>query len=144
MSAIVDRLHVCYQEATRIIVKPTPYSFGGGHPGFGPSRGDNGLVGYDCSGFASAVLKAGGILSIPEARFALDTAEFLHWALPGPGMFLTVLVRNDSEEEHMFLDFHGRTEWKNRYCEAPHTGENVHWFLDAPVSQFSARHWSGA
>ncbi len=45
-------------EANSLLGKP--YVWGGGHSGWGPQAG------YDCSGFVSAVLHAGGYLSSPQ------------------------------------------------------------------------------
>lgn len=47
-------------EADSLVGKP--YVYGGGHSGWGPQAG------YDCSGFVSAVLHAGGYLSSPRTR----------------------------------------------------------------------------
>ncbi len=48
------------QEANSLVGKP--YVWGGGHNGWGPQTG------YDCSGFVSAVLHAGGYLSSPAGH----------------------------------------------------------------------------
>ncbi len=62
-----------------------PYIFGGGHGGWGPSPG------YDCSGFVSAVLHAGGYLSQP-----CDTADLVGQPgiATGPGQLVTIFDRN--------------------------------------------------
>lgn len=148
IARFVRRLDLCYAEAGRIIAAPTPYVFGGGHPGFAPSTGlpdenPSSLVGYDCSGFASAVLKAGGLLAIPEARLALDTAEFVSWGLPGEGAYLTLWVRNDAIQQHCFLDFHGRAGWSHRYAEAPHAPLLCRWDSGESFTGFAPRHWPG-
>src|ERR1700751_1224176 len=44
-----------------------PYVYGGGHGGWGPQTG------YDCSGFVSAVLHAGGYLSQPADTTTLPS-----------------------------------------------------------------------
>jgi hypothetical protein len=131
MTAIGDRVALAYDQAAWIIHRPTPYLFGGGHPGIGGPK-------LDCSGFASWVLQAGGILSIPHAKVALDTEEFESWGIAGPGKLLTVWVRDSGGVDHMFLEFHGKP---HRYCEAPHTGENCMWFSSADTTGYNPRHW---
>jgi cell wall-associated NlpC family hydrolase len=61
-----------------------PYIWGGGHGGWGPQPG------YDCSGFVSAVLHAGGYLGQP-----CDTASLVGQSgiLPGPGHVVTIYDR---------------------------------------------------
>ena len=155
MSTMLVRVSACYRRADEII-GPAPYSrmrysYGGGHPGFGPSFGilqDTHVLGEDCSGFASDVLHAGGILSIPAAKRAIDTEEFLRYGRPGAGKWLTVHVRNDPDPagvHHMRLDFHGHPEFTHRYCEAPHDGAFVQWLDGEPdFTGYIARHWPGA
>jgi cell wall-associated NlpC family hydrolase len=61
-----------------------PYIWGGGHGGWGPQPG------YDCSGFVSAVLHAGGYLSQP-----VDTSSLVGQPgiLAGPGHVVTIYDR---------------------------------------------------
>jgi len=61
-----------------------PYIWGGGHGGWGPQPG------YDCSGFVSAVLHAGGYLSQP-----VDTSALVgqHGIIAGPGNVVTIYDR---------------------------------------------------
>ena len=61
-----------------------PYIWGGGHGGWGPQPG------YDCSGFVSAVLHAGGYLGQP-----CDTSALVgqHGILAGPGKVVTIYDR---------------------------------------------------
>ena len=54
-------------EADSLIGKP--YVYGGGHSGWGPQAG------YDCSGFVSAVLHAGGYLSDPRPPRGCPTSR---------------------------------------------------------------------
>ena len=141
---MLDRVRWSYASASAIIARPVPYQFSGGHNAeFAPSLSyAEGIgapgAGVDCSSFASIVLRAGGILAIPRAPLPLDTADFLTWGLVGKGEYLTLWVRNDAEVEHCFLEF----AFPHRFCEAPHTGENCHWFTNADTSTFTARHWS--
>jgi hypothetical protein len=87
------------------------------------------------SGFASAVLKAGGLLANPPAKIALDVAGFERWGVPGQGE-LTVWVRNDSVQEHCFLEFKG---FQHRYCEASHPGTNCRWLEYETFTDFIPR-----
>jgi cell wall-associated NlpC family hydrolase len=61
-----------------------PYVMGGGHAGWAPSSG------YDCSGFVSAVLHAGGYLSQPADTTALPNQPGI---LSGPGQHVTIYDR---------------------------------------------------
>ena len=61
-----------------------PYVYGGGHGGWGPQSG------YDCSGFVSAVLHAGGYLSQPVDTTALPQQAGME---AGPGQYVTVYDR---------------------------------------------------
>jgi cell wall-associated NlpC family hydrolase len=80
-----------------------PYVWGGGHAGFGPSSG------YDCSGFVSAVLHAGGYLTQPATT---DTLPGQSGILPGPGQFVTIYDRPDGSvpgaSGHVIIDIGGQ------------------------------------
>jgi hypothetical protein len=140
-SSLAVRIDVAYETAAAIIRKPTPYVYGGGHPGFGPSLGDlkrnpRRLLGYDCSGFVSAVLKAGGLLRRPSTEVAFNVAEFEVWGVQGEGE-LTVWVRNDPRvQEHCFLEFQG---FPSRYCEASHAGTDCRWLPNETFAGFKPR-----
>ena len=64
------------QAANKISRKP--YRYGGGHGSFRSK-------GYDCSGSVSYALHGAGLLNKP-----LDSSDFMHWGLPGPGKWITV------------------------------------------------------
>jgi len=55
-----------------------PYVYGGGHRSFN-------CVGYDCSGTASFMLHAAGLLNVPMA-----SDEFRNYGAPGPGKWVTL------------------------------------------------------
>ncbi len=77
-----------------------PYILGGGHGGWGPEPG------YDCSGFVSAVLHAGGYLSAPVDTTALPNQAGI---LPGPGKFVTIFDRAlPGETGHVIIQIHGQ------------------------------------
>jgi cell wall-associated NlpC family hydrolase len=77
-----------------------PYVFGGGHGGWGPQSG------YDCSGFVSAVLHAGGYLSQPVDTTALPSQPGME---PGPGQYVTVYDRaQPGQSGHVIIELGGQ------------------------------------
>jgi cell wall-associated NlpC family hydrolase len=77
-----------------------PYIIGGGHGGWGPQSG------YDCSGFVSAVLHAGGYLSQPVDTTALPQQPGLE---PGPGQHVTVYDRAlPGQSGHVIIEIDGQ------------------------------------
>jgi cell wall-associated NlpC family hydrolase len=77
-----------------------PYVWGGGHAGFGPSSG------YDCSGFVSAVLHAGGYLSEPADTTSLPSQPGI---LPGPGQYVTIYDRaQPGQTGHVIIEIDGQ------------------------------------
>jgi len=77
-----------------------PYVFGGGHGGWGPQAG------YDCSGFVSAVLHAGGYLNEPVDTTALPQQAGME---PGPGQYVTVYDRaQPGQSGHVIIEIDGQ------------------------------------
>ena len=77
-----------------------PYVYGGGHCGWGPQSG------YDCSGFVSAVLHAGGYLSQPVDTTALPSQAGME---PGPGQYVTVYDRAlPGQSGHVIIEINGQ------------------------------------
>ena len=77
-----------------------PYILGGGHAGWGPSSG------YDCSGFVSAVLHAGGYLNEPVATTNLPEQAGI---LAGPGKIVTIYDRAlPGENGHVIICINGQ------------------------------------
>jgi cell wall-associated NlpC family hydrolase len=78
-----------------------PYVWGGGHSGWGPQAG------YDCSGFVSAVLHAGGYLSSPQDTQTLPAQPGIE---NGPGQYVTIYDRTDagSGNDHVIIDIAGQ------------------------------------
>lgn len=77
-----------------------PYVIGGGHGGWGPQSG------YDCSGFVSAVLHAGGYLSQPVDTTALPSQAGMQ---PGPGQYVTVYDRAlPGQSGHVIIQINGQ------------------------------------
>jgi hypothetical protein len=77
-----------------------PYVVGGGHASFAPSSG------YDCSGFVSAVLHAGGYLNAPVDTTMLPSQPGI---LSGPGQLVTIYDRAlPGESGHVIIDVNGQ------------------------------------
>jgi cell wall-associated NlpC family hydrolase len=92
------RIQAMIQEANSLVGKP--YVWGGGHGGFGPQSG------YDCSGFVSAVLHAGGYLSTPQDTTTLPQAPGIE---QGPGQYVTIYDRNaPGQEGHVIIEINGQ------------------------------------
>ncbi len=77
-----------------------PYVWGGGHGGWGPQSG------YDCSGFVSAVLHAGGYLSAPADTTSMPNQPGIE---TGPGQYVTVYDRaQPGENGHVIMEINGQ------------------------------------
>lgn len=81
-------------EAKRISAQDLPYFWGGGHGKIGVPSGSP--AGFDCSGYVSACLGAGGYLKTP-----MDSGALAGWGRAGPGRDFTVYA-NDG---HAYLVF---------------------------------------
>jgi cell wall-associated NlpC family hydrolase len=77
-----------------------PYVYGGGHSGWSPQSG------YDCSGFVSAVLHAGGYLNSPVDTVNLPSQPGIE---PGPGQCVTIYDRPLSGHNgHVIIEINGQ------------------------------------
>jgi hypothetical protein len=77
-----------------------PYIYGGGHGGWGPQPG------YDCSGFVSAVLHAGGYLNAPVDTTALPDQAGI---VSGPGKVVTIFDRAlPGQNGHVIIRINGQ------------------------------------
>jgi cell wall-associated NlpC family hydrolase len=77
-----------------------PYVWGGGHGGWGPQSG------YDCSGFVSAVLHAGGYLSSPADTTSMPNQPGIE---AGPGQYVTIYDRaQPGENGHVIIKINGQ------------------------------------
>jgi cell wall-associated NlpC family hydrolase len=77
-----------------------PYVWGGGHAGFGPTSG------YDCSGFVSAVLHAGGYLSAPADTTSMPSQPGIE---AGPGQHVTIYDRaKPGDTGHVIMSIDGQ------------------------------------
>jgi hypothetical protein len=157
LGALSNHILNAYKKARGISRHRYPYSWGGGHnPTFSPSGPNHA---YDCSGSASAVLHAGGMLDAP-----LTTEGFVNWGAPGRGRFMTVWVKNipgSPETSHVFIDFaikpnikpiprRGEVDLGGRIVECFTTGRWGSNFDGAgfkpehhPTDGFTPRHWPG-
>jgi cell wall-associated NlpC family hydrolase len=92
------RVAAMVNEANSLVGKP--YVYGGGHSGWGPQSG------YDCSGFVSAVLHAGGYLTSPVDTTALPSQPGM---VSGPGQSVTVYDRALSGQNgHVIIEINGQ------------------------------------
>ncbi|HET9125918.1 MAG TPA: NlpC/P60 family protein [Solirubrobacteraceae bacterium] len=93
------RVQAMVQEANSLLGKP--YVWGGGHGSWAPQAG------YDCSGFVSAVLHAGGYLSAPQDTQTLPGQPGI---LGGPGQYVTIYDRTDAgmSADHVIIDIGGQ------------------------------------
>ena len=77
-----------------------PYILGGGHGSWAD------VSGYDCSGFVSKVLHAGGYLSQPVDTTAMPSQAGI---LSGPGQLVTIYDRAlPGENGHVIIDINGQ------------------------------------
>jgi cell wall-associated NlpC family hydrolase len=77
-----------------------PYVWGGGHSGWSPQSG------YDCSGFVSAVLHAGGYLTSPADTVSLPNQPGIE---PGPGQSVTIYDRaQPGDNGHVIIEINGQ------------------------------------
>jgi|ERR1039458_3067550 cell wall-associated NlpC family hydrolase len=92
------QVNAMVNEADSLLGKP--YVYGGGHGSWAPSGG------YDCSGFVSAVLHAGGYLSAPVDTTALPSQPGIE---AGPGQYVTIYDRALSGQNgHVIIDVNGQ------------------------------------
>lgn len=92
------RVQAMVNEADSLVGKP--YVYAGGHSGWGPQTG------YDCSGFVSAVLHAGGYLTSPVDTTALPSQPGM---VSGPGQYVTVYDRAlPGQSGHVIIEINGQ------------------------------------
>ena len=85
-------------EADSLLGKP--YVWGGGHGSWAPQTG------YDCSGFVSAVLHAGGYLSTPADTTSLPNQAGI---AAGPGQYVTIYDRaQPGDNGHVIIEINGQ------------------------------------
>ena len=97
-TGLPSQVQAMTNEANSLVGKP--YVWGGGHGGWGPQAG------YDCSGFVSAVLHAGGYLSSPADTVTLPSQAGIE---QGPGQYVTIYDRTGAGENgHVIIDINGQ------------------------------------
>ena len=102
------RVSAMVNEANSLVGKP--YVYGGGHSGWAPQTG------YDCSGFVSAVLHAGGYLTSPVDTTALPSQPGM---VSGPGQYVTVYDRAlPGQSGHVIIEINGQF-YESGGCTAP-------------------------
>ena len=127
------------QEARRIDAQNLPYAWGGGHAKLGvPSksiRPGESQVGFDCSGYVSACLGAGGYIKAP-----MDSNALMGVGKAGRGTDFTVYANS----EHTFIMFEQgdiKRADTSDYSQGgkpdgPHTRSQTR-----PTAGFTARHF---
>ncbi len=97
-TGVPTQVQAMIDQADALVGKP--YVWGGGHSGWGPQTG------YDCSGFVSAVLHAGGYLSSPADTVTLPSQPGIE---QGPGQYVTIYDRTGAGENgHVIIDINGQ------------------------------------
>jgi hypothetical protein len=113
------RAKIAAMKTTTQLLNGLPYVYGGGHGGWAAS------VGYDCSGFVSAVLHSAGYLAEPVTTQTLPGQPGI---LPGPGRFVTIFDRTDApttSEDHVIIDINGQF-WESGGSSSAGGGPRVH------------------
>lgn len=145
-----SKVDAVYAKAVEISNKHYPYVFGGGHTSdFSPSGG-----GYDCSGYVSACLNAGGMLSSP-----LASGGFNSWGSSGQGQLMTIWTNpNPGESGHVFIELklpppagHCQANTSHSMFDGNKQGaEILPWGYNgaadaggSPGNNFFPRHWPG-
>ena len=121
--AAPDNVKIAIAAANRIV--GSPYVYGGGH-----GRGSEG--GFDCSGTASYVLQAAGLLEAP-----MPSRDFRRYGASGEGKWISVYARKG----HVFLVIAGLR------LDTGYTGEaeGPRWTTrDRPAPGAVIRHPAGA
>jgi hypothetical protein len=96
-----------------------PYVWGGGHGSWEMTTG------YDCSGFVSQVLHAGGYLSQPVTTQSLPLQNGI---VTGPGRWISIFDRTDSgglASDHVIIDINGQW-WESGGSSADGGAGDVH------------------
>jgi hypothetical protein len=115
------RLKLHAMRATARQLNGAPYVWGGGHGSWGTS------LGYDCSGFVSAVLHAAGYLTMPVTTQALPSDAGI---VAGRGRLVTILDRTDAGgQDHVIVDLGGEW-WASGGSSTAGGGASVHRLID--------------
>jgi hypothetical protein len=139
-----SKVDAAYAKAVQIANKKYPYVYAGGHASDFSPHGGNG-IGYDCSGYVSAILNAAGLLTSPEA-----SGPMMSWGQAGPGRLMTMWTNTG----HVFLEFKFPPPVGHVQANTSHSGllpgqgaAVIPWGgngqADAQSGSFVARHWPG-
>ncbi len=106
-----------------------PYVYAGGHAKWND-------IGYDCSGSASYVLHAAGLLKTSK-----DSSDFMTWGLTGAGQWITVYTNPG----HALIEIAGiRLDTSAEQDPHPGRGSGPRWRpLMTSTSAYTARHPAG-
>jgi cell wall-associated NlpC family hydrolase len=97
-TGLPSQVQAMTDQANALVGKP--YVWGGGHSGWAPQTG------YDCSGFVSAVLHAGGYLSSPADTVSLPSQAGIQ---SGPGQYVTIYDRSGAGDNgHVIININGQ------------------------------------
>jgi hypothetical protein len=140
-----ERIARMIAEAARLsAMRPhTEYVWGGSH-GVSPTPADGP---FDCSSAVSHLLQVGGFKNP-----TMDTVALSTWGEPGPGKWLTILVKPYEPEAHTVIEFmSGVTASQERYWGTSGFVEPGHgpgWIPESTfdagyLSRFELRHPSG-
>jgi hypothetical protein len=132
-----------YAAAVKISDKGYPYVYAGGHDAKFTAP-------YDCSGYVSAILHAGGMVSSPMASGGFDS-----WGVAGQGQIMTIWTNpNPGETGHVFIEFKLPAPVGHMQANTSHSGIRsgvgaavLPWGgngeADTHSSLFHPRHWPG-
>lgn len=124
-SALVERMIARVDEIHK---RQQLYLWGGGHGSFNDPNG------YDCSGFVSSVLNAGGLLTSPQTTTGLNV-----WGKAGEGKEFTVWVNEipgNPSDSHAFMTF--EMDGGRKFAESGGSGNKL-----IPVGWREARSTNG-
>lgn len=146
------KVDAVYAKAIEISDRNLPYVYGGGGypPTFaptGPGGGTSTNPGYDCTGYVSACLAAGGLVTAHQDSATLAA----NWGEPGEGKLMTVWATSwAGAEGHGFIEFKIPGAKYRRADTVPDPGGpngphvREQWPPPEPnFSQFIPRHWPG-
>jgi len=122
---------VTAMETMARLLNGMPYVWGGGHSSW------NMTSGYDCSGFVSQVLHAGGYLSEPVTTQSLPLQNGI---VSGPGRWITIFDRTDGgalTADHVIINIKGQW-WEEGGSSAQGGGADVHRIQNMNASYLSS------
>lgn len=127
---VPEAVQRCWQRAAEIAAKGQPYAWGGGHGSL------NSPGPFDCSGFVSNVLGAGGLISS-----TMSTAGLISWGEAGMGQFMTVWVKETgvARESHTFIQWHFGPYWGSE--AGGQRGVLTGWRSGRSTAGFQPRHY---